>query len=162
MPLPRLDLLPISRRLPRVRVLLIALAAMSAGSAWADGSRAGTGPADPMAEVQRLIGDAACRNDADCRTVGVGHRACGGPQAYLPWSAWRTSARALDQAAAATRAPARATAGAAPARTPEPMMSTCQVAVDPGARCVGATPGTPGGSGRSGTCQLRQDAPTAR
>ncbi len=154
MPLPHLDLLPITRRLPRVRALLIALAAMSAGSAWADGSRAGTGPADPMAEVQRLIGDAACRKDADCRTVGVGHRACGGPQAYLPWSAWRTSAPALNQAAAATRT--------APPRTTEPMMSTCQVAVDPGAHCAAVAPGKSGAGERSGVCQLGPAAPRAR
>ena len=121
---------------------------LSGAGARADGATAARAPADPMAAVQRLIGDAACRSDADCRTVGVGHRACGGPLSYLPWSAWRTSAHALQQAAAATREPVPA-AG-------EGTVSTCQVPVDPGARCIGASAGAPG------TCRLRQDAPVIR
>lgn len=30
--------------------------------------------------------DLSCRKDADCAAVGVGARACGGPQAYLVYS----------------------------------------------------------------------------
>lgn len=147
---------PPARRL-RTPALLIAAGALCTGSAWADGARPAAGPADPMARVQQLIGDATCRSDADCRTIGVGHRACGGPQAYLPWSSRRTPARdvgALEAAAAATRT--------APARTTEPMMSSCQVAVDPGARCVGAVAGSAGAPSRPGRCQLREAAPPVR
>jgi len=106
------------------------------GARAAGGTTAPQATADPMATVRRLIGDAACRSDADCRTIGVGHRACGGPLHYLPWSAWRTSAHALQQAAAATRVPAPTTG--------EGTMSSCQVPMDPGAHCAGTTPGAPG------------------
>lgn len=132
------------------RLALLGCAGFAAAAAVADTTR----PADPMAEVQRLIGDAACRSDADCRTIGVGHRACGGPLRYLPWSAWRTSAHALQRAATASRA--------APVGGDAPTMSTCQVPVDPGARCVGAAAGAAAAAARPGTCQLRADAPAVR
>ena len=125
----------------RHRALAIVAIGLSGTVAWADAAPGGTRRADPMAQVLHLVGDAACRSDADCRTIGVGHRACGGPQRYLAWSAWRTSAHALQHAAAATRTPAPPTG--------EGMVSTCQVPVDPGARCAGAA------AGQAGTCQLR-------
>ena len=45
--------------------------------------------ADSTALNARLlaeIGDATCDADAQCRTVAVGHKSCGGPESYLPWS----------------------------------------------------------------------------
>jgi hypothetical protein len=106
----------------------------------------GPSPATPdrLAPVLALVGDAACRSDADCRTIGVGQRACGGPSRYLAWSAWRTSGHALEKAAAATRVPPVSPTG-------EGMMSTCQVLADPGAQCV-----RPAATAGQGTCQLRQ------
>lgn len=105
---------------------------------------AGT-PAQAMARVQALVGEAACRSDADCQTLPVGRRACGGPAQYLPWSAWRTSGKALSEAAAPTLK-------AAPAEG-EGMMGTCQVLMDPGAQCQRPPAAPPSAPGR---CVLRQ------
>ena len=93
------------------------------------------GPAlsgDSLAALQALIGDAACSGDAQCRTVGVGARACGGPDAYLAWSTARTDAAALD-AAAQRHAAARRKANES-GRS----MSICRFEVDPGAVCAPA------------------------
>lgn len=42
--------------------------------------------ADLLAHIRNEIGTAPCSGDAQCRTLPVGARACGGPQAWLPWS----------------------------------------------------------------------------
>lgn len=124
----------------------LALALLGTGAvADTTAPKAKAGAADAQAKVQALIGDAACRSDADCHTLPVGRRACGGPAQYLPWSAWRTSGKALTDAAAPTLK-------AAPAEG-EGMMGTCQVLMDPGAQCqraAGAASSTPG------RCVLRQ------
>ena len=89
-------------------------------------------PADTLAAVQSLIGDAACSSDAQCRSVGVGARACGGPDSYLAWSTARTDGAALD-AAAQRHAAARRKANES-GRS----MSICRFEVDPGAVCAPA------------------------
>jgi hypothetical protein len=95
---------------------------------------AGVGPvpaqAPPAASVATLIGDAACDSDAQCHTIGVGAKACGGPQAYLAWSSKRTEGALLQQAA---EREARASRAAAEASG---IMSNCAIAKDPGASCA--------------------------
>lgn len=96
-------------------------------------------------DVRRLIGDAACAGDDECRTVAVGTQACGGPAAFLAWSTRRTSREALDAAVArydASRGAAVARGGA---------ISTCQVLTDPGATCVRSPQA---GAGTMGRCTL--------
>jgi hypothetical protein len=39
-----------------------------------------------LAKMRAEIGEAACDDDAQCRSLGVGSRPCGGPEAYLAWS----------------------------------------------------------------------------
>lgn len=102
-----------------------------------------------LAAVRSLIGDAACRDDTQCRTLPVGRLACGGPAAFLAWSTVRSNETDLT-AAAAPLAQRRPGSGAGD-------LSVCRVLPDPGARCV--VP--PGAS--VGECRLRSrsDGPGA-
>jgi len=105
------------------------------GGAAADASGGGSGAEPTLTQVHRLIGDAACKTNEDCRTIAVGAKACGGPDAYLAWSARHTDAREL--AAAATRyAELRRLQNEQSAR-----MSNCVFVSDPGARCEAASAG---------------------
>ena len=91
-------------------------------------SRDGSGPA-LHAQVQRLIGRAACDSDAQCRTLPLGARACGGPETYVAWSVLGTDQAALQRAGdryGQWQARQQARSGT---------MSICMVEVDPGAVC---------------------------
>jgi hypothetical protein len=91
---------------------------------------------DTLAQIRALIGAAACTDSSQCHTLAVGARACGGPQAYLPWSSAQTDGAALavlGEKFKKEREAAMAASGE---------MSTCQFLPDPGAVC------------RAGTCQL--------
>ena len=88
-------------------------------------------PEPTLASLQAEAVVAPCASDAECRTVPVGARACGGPEAYLPWSiraqgvdVWR------ERVAAYNAASEQARAGAGD------VMSTCVMQEDPGARCA--------------------------
>ena len=119
-------------------LLLVSMSACAAGPAATDD--AADGPAR-RAAVQALIDPPVCTADADCRTVAIGSKACGGPEAYLAWSTQRTDAKALESAVmayGATRLESVAGGG---------RVSNCQVVTDPGAACL------PTASGRA--CQLR-------
>jgi hypothetical protein len=94
--------------------------------------------------VQGLIGDAACDSDAQCRTIAVGAKACGGPEAYLAWSVLRTNPQRLQQAVDQENETRRE----AVRRGGE--FSTCSVVPDPGAYCPMAVADAPR------RCALRQ------
>ncbi len=95
--------------------------------------------------VQRTV-KTTCQHDSECRSLGVGYRACGGPQQFIAWSAPHSDEAALMAAAARYE---RASRKEAQARGE---MSTCQVLPDPGALCarpLGAAQASPG------RCELR-------
>ena len=94
--------------------------------------------------IDALIGDAACRTDADCATIGIGWLACGGPQSWRAWSRTTTAGAALDEAVQAHRALRKKEIE----RTGE--MSVCALVPDPGAYCEGAAAG-------AGHCRVRRD-----
>jgi len=102
-------------------------------------------PPGSRASVQALVGDAACESEAQCRTIGVGAKACGGPQAYVAWSTARTDAGALHAAAQREAAADRRETAA------KGMVSTCTVVLDPGAFCDIK----PSATGPTGVCRLR-------
>jgi hypothetical protein len=79
--------------------------------------------------VDALIGDAACDSASQCRTIGRGSKACGGPGAYAAWSAKTTDAAALQ---AAVRQEQQATEAV---MAGSGRVSNCMVQADPGARC---------------------------
>lgn len=97
---------------------------------------AGVGPSGAPATVDQawvaveaLVGTPRCRTDSDCRSIGVGARACGGPETYLAWSNQVTHQAALESAVArhaALRRAADAKAG---------MESPCVVAEAPAVHC---------------------------
>lgn len=124
--------LPPSALLPRIGglVLLTVAGAACSGTA-ADGppGRAGVAPAPLLQQIQAEIGDAACDAAAQCRTLALGSKACGGPERYLAWSSARSDGARLGQLAAqyaAARQAEDARSG---------MMSTCEMVIDPGATC---------------------------
>ena len=88
------------------------------------------GPASGIHRIEQIIGPASCSNDGECRIIGVGALACGGPEAYRAWSIVRTDAVALEQAVAMDSAARRAELER------EGMRSTCAVRPVPGVACV--------------------------
>lgn len=122
-------------------VLVLALPAC-AGAAAPAGGAADASALAPRARVEALVGAAACNTDADCRTMAIGAKACGGPEAYIAWSV-RTTDEALLAGSVAAYNAAQKTA-----ITREGRVSNCALVTDPGAVCVA--------SGVSaGSCQLR-------
>lgn len=110
----------------------------------------GPGADSAGATLSRVIGDAACNSDADCRTSAVGRRACGGPERYVAWSVLRTDAKALQRAIEVVEARRSA------AELPGGRMSTCEWLADPGAVCVKpAGTSASGDIGVPGRCALR-------
>ena len=129
--------------------LCLAAALVLAGSACG-GAATGVLTGAPTPGVESLatriaadIGDAACDNSSQCRTLPYGHKACGGPERYLPYSTKVTDPIRLTQLAQQL----------AEARRREDqrdgMMSTCSVELDPGATC------------NAGRCVLQPQSPGA-
>jgi hypothetical protein len=92
-------------------------------------------PGATLQQIQALIGNAACTDSSQCRTVAVGARACGGPQGYLAWSTLQTDGDALSTLAERYKAERQAQI------KEKGEISDCRFLADPGATC------------RSGTCQ---------
>jgi hypothetical protein len=120
-------------------VTCVACAATSGGPAKPTPPAPATG--DTLAQIRARIGNAACTDSTQCHTLAIGARACGGPQAYLPWSSAQTDGAALAVLAGTFKREREAAIAASGE------MSTCQFLPDPGATC------------RAGTCQL--NAPNA-
>jgi hypothetical protein len=125
--------------------------ATGAAGAPAPARAAVAAPAQPagqqsptLTQLRALIGNAACTGPAECRTVPIGARACGGPETYLAWSTAQTRPDALRALAERYKAERQAQIQA------RGEISDCRFAVDPGAVC------------QAGTCQLGQGALQAR
>jgi hypothetical protein len=83
-----------------------------------------------LAKINAAIGQAPCQNDDQCRTVGLGANACGGPAAWQPWSTQTVgngeSLQALAEQYAALQRQRQSQDG---------MVSTCRYIPNPGAQC---------------------------
>ena len=99
-------------------------------------------PAQAIADLDALIGEAPCTRDDDCATIPVGQSLCGGPAAYRAWSL-------RDGREAAIRKAAAAIGMLGQTRRPGFDASVCRVLPDPGAQCE-----KPAGA-RVGSCRLR-------
>jgi len=108
-----------------VFLLAVGLATISC----ADPPRAPGAPSG-IQQIEQLIGDAACSSDSECRVIGVGALACGGPEAYRAWSIAKTDARVLEEAVARDAAIRRREIERAG------MQSTCVVKPVPAVRCL--------------------------
>jgi hypothetical protein len=87
------------------------------------------GTAALFARIEAARGDAACDTEAQCHSIGVGNKACGGPESYLAWSSKNDDGARLRALVAEHAAARRAE------DTKKGMMSTCSMALDPGATC---------------------------
>jgi hypothetical protein len=126
-----------------ILLLLAACTACSTGAVPQAVQAPGNGQGDTLARIRALAATPSCSEDAQCHTLALGARACGGPESYLPWSSARTpqaEIQALGERYKEERRAANAASGA---------MSTCQFMPDPGAVC------------RAGTCQLGTGAAAA-
>ena len=97
-----------------------------------------------MAPVKSLIGDAECDHPDQCHVIGVGAKACGGPNGFLAWSIKNTDQKAL---ASAVQAQAEAEKKENQASG---MSSDCRVVPAPTATC------RPRVTDGKKTCQLGQ------
>ena len=103
--------------------------ASGAPASGAPASSAAPAAAGLLQQLETEIGAAACDTSAQCKTIAVGHKACGGPESYLAYSTKTGDAAKVARLAAdysAERKNKNAKSG---------MMSTCSVVVDPGASC---------------------------
>lgn len=92
-------------------------------------SAGASGQTGTLARIRALAADASCTGDAECRSLPLGARPCGGPDGYLAFSvihASETELRALAQAYADERRKANSESG---------LVSTCLFQPDPGAVC---------------------------
>ncbi len=84
---------------------------------------------DLLQQLRAEIGGAACDSAQQCKTIPVGHKACGGPETYLAWSSKATDGaklRSLADAYGAKRKSENVASG---------MASNCMAVMDPGATC---------------------------
>ena len=109
------------------------------------------GPAQAWLAVARHL-RTACRQDDDCRSLGIGFRACGGPEGFVAWSASNTDADALLTAARHYERARRKQAAALGEA------STCEILSDPGAYCARPAPAAAGAASRQCTLHQRQGA----
>ncbi len=82
-----------------------------------------------LARIEGAVGEARCSSDAQCRTLPIGEKPCGGPERWMPWSIASPQADPL---------PAWADKLAALARQRNQRsgrVSNCQFQPDPGAIC---------------------------
>ena len=127
----------------RLPAMLCCLLVLSAAASADEGATATLGQLRRLAE--------GCTGAADCRTVAVGAKACGGPAMYLPWSRRRASAAEVDVLAA------RYLAQRGQDAAPPGMVSDCRLVGDPGAVCQLPSASASGG----GQCVLRRPGPGA-
>ena len=90
---------------------------------------AATPSAALWADIKAEVGDAACDGPAQCHSLAVGAKACGGPEAYVAWSSKRSDGKRL-QALAGQHAAARKDENARSG-----MVSNCMAVPAPGASC---------------------------
>lgn len=113
--------------------LLLALSGGSQVAAARGAPAPDEGPRTEAALMERIrgeIGEARCHSDAQCHTLAVGEKACGGPVSYLAWSGTAARGRKLEAWAAELATLQRQRAAASG------LMSNCQFQPDPGAACV--------------------------
>jgi hypothetical protein len=98
---------------------------------------------DTLARIHALVGVPSCSADAQCKTLALGARPCGGPEGYLAYSSARTPEAELRVLGGTYQAERRA------ANNRAGMVSDCRVQPDPGAVCragactLGAAPSAP-------------------
>lgn len=136
------------------RLLLVGVLALATGACGSANQSPNNGannkaessaaaPQDVAGRIAAEIGDAACDNSQQCRTLAYGHRACGGPEKYVAYSTKRSDPALLTQLGQQLAEQRRRQ------DQQEGMMSICAVELDPGAACNAGRcvlqPRSPGG-----------------
>lgn len=100
--------------------------------------------------IRAEIGEALCDADNQCQSIGVGAKACGGPEGYLAWSSKHTDRQRLLDLVAQHREARRIE------HASSDMVSDCRVLPDPGAACLprGLSSGPPLEPAGRRACQL--------
>jgi hypothetical protein len=135
--------LPYSLRLAAASLLVLTACAGARPPAPAPTPEqpAATETAGLWQKIQAANTNLACDDNSQCHSIGVGSKACGGPENYLAWSSKNSDGAQLkalvEQHSAARRAEDKRLG----------MMSTCSVVSDPGASC------------RAGICTLNPRSP---
>ena len=132
--------------LPRILVvaLLGPLSGIASAVEPAATAASATVSASLLVPITTLIGDAECDNQSQCHALGIGAKACGGPNSYLAWSEKKT-----DPSALRTAVEAHARAQMDENKT-SGLISDCMVVPMPPAVC------RPRASDGKKTCQLGQ------
>jgi hypothetical protein len=104
---------------------------------------AAPGQGDTLARIRALAADASCSDHSQCRSLPIGHLACGGPQSYLAYSTLKANENTMRELGERYKAQRQAKV------VKRGEVSTCRFNPDPGAVCV------------SGTCQLGASSPAA-
>lgn len=113
------------RRIGSITLLTIATAACNSAPSFDARSSASV-----WQQIQAETGDASCDSSAQCRSIGIGHKACGGPEGYLAWSSKRNGdGQRLSALVAQHKEIRRAEV------EKSGMLSNCSYLPDPGARC---------------------------
>ena len=103
-----------------------------AGSAPTQAANRGATLESEAAARQRIeteINGAPCTQDAQCKTLAVGEKACGGPQGWMAWSVLAGRPEVLNGLAGELAAMQRQR------YQRSGMMSDCRFVPDPGAMC---------------------------
>jgi hypothetical protein len=98
-------------------------------------------PAGTLAQIQALIGKAACTGDSQCQVLPIGAKACGGPLTHLAYSTAKTDPKEVQALAERYHAEQQAS------NQRSGMVSNCRVVPTPVAAC------------RANTCQLTDAVP---
>lgn len=96
-----------------------------------------------LEQIRSNIGNAACNDQQQCKSLGLGLKACGGPEMYLAWSTLTTNAQLLSSLSQRYRSLREEQIKAAGE------ISNCMLIKDPGAYCQ-----TPADPKAMGVCQL--------
>jgi hypothetical protein len=114
----------------RAALAFLAAAASLVAGACAQPPAAADPPGSVREQITAEIGDARCSETAQCRTLPLASRPCGGPERYLAWSSARSDGARLAALAERDAAERRA------ANEQSGLASTCEFRPDPGAQCV--------------------------
>lgn len=98
---------------------------------------------DLLGRIRAMAADASCSDHSQCRSLPIGHLACGGPQSYLAYSTLKANEATMRELGERYKAQRQAEV------VKRGLVSTCRFNPDPGAVCV------------SGTCQLGGSSPAA-
>lgn len=109
--------------------VLLGLSALAACQAQPGAAPSVDAEAALLVRIRGEIGAATCDNDAQCRTLPIGEKACGGPEQWLAWSITTGRADQLKAWSAELAALQRQRQQASG------MMSNCAYNADPGAQC---------------------------